>query len=317
MAPAPIGPGQAYEVRFGAAPGHFLSFATMMVQSNDLFYAPAGAGIDLYPSGTPLSGDVTDQVMLWDAGTEANEEPGLGMNQAPRQAGPDTGPADSDNTVRLVDDGYTYPAVAEVIEATLTDHGGGEFTLRLENVSDSSTLQPSTGPSVAVPMAPGVFVVHAAADPFFTAGMADAGDGLEPWPRTAIRRPWPPPWLPAPAWPRPWRPASSPFTMAACRCSPAVWTARWASRPWPRMATPHPVDHRGRRGCRVDRRRVRHARRRRRSRPAAAGRAVPVRGDGPRRATASPWRPCSSRAMTSSSPSATPAWPCSTATTCP
>jgi hypothetical protein len=177
--PAPIGPGQAYEVRFGAAPGHYLSFATMMVQSNDLFFAPDGMGVELYPAGTPLAGDITAQVMLWDAGTEANEEPGLGVNQAPRQSGADTGPADGEATVRLVDDGYTYPAVSAVLQATVTYEGGGEFTLRLENVSDSSTLQPSTGPSVAVPMAPGVFAVHTAADPFFTVGMADAGDGLE------------------------------------------------------------------------------------------------------------------------------------------
>jgi len=115
--PAPIGPGGAYELRFGAAPGHMLSFATMMVQSNDLFYAPDGDGIALYDGDTPVTGDVTGQLMLWDAGTEANEEPGLGLNQAPRQGDPNMGPADSDNTVHLVDDGYTYPAVSEVVEA--------------------------------------------------------------------------------------------------------------------------------------------------------------------------------------------------------
>ncbi|MCB1184668.1 spondin domain-containing protein [bacterium] len=177
--PAPIFPGEAYEMSFGAAPGHRLSFATMMVQSNDLFYAPDGNGIALYNGTTPVTGDVTAQLMLWDAGTEANEEPGLGANQAPRQAGADTGPADGDTTVRLVNDGYTYPAVADVIEATLTYDGGGMFTLRIENVSDSSTLMPSSGPSLPVPLAPGVFVVHATADPLFTAGMADAGLGLE------------------------------------------------------------------------------------------------------------------------------------------
>ncbi len=177
--PAPIGPGGAYEVRFGAAPGHKLSFATMMVQSNDLFYAPDGGGIELYDGTTPNSGDVTGQLMLWDAGTEANEEPGLGANQAPRQGGADIGPADGDNSVRLVDDGYTYPAVADVIAATLTSHGAGEFTLRIENVSDDQTLMPSSGPSLAVPLAPGVFVIHTTNDPLFSAGMAERSNGLE------------------------------------------------------------------------------------------------------------------------------------------
>ena len=50
--------------------------------------------------------DVTDQVLLWDAGSEANEEPGAGPNQAPRQGGANTGAKDPDNTVRLVQDGW-------------------------------------------------------------------------------------------------------------------------------------------------------------------------------------------------------------------
>ena len=165
--PGAITAGGAYEVRFGAGPGHRLSFATMLVQSNDLFYAPGGAGLDLYPGGNALSGDITNQVMLWDAGTEANEMPGTGPNQAPRQAGPNTGPADSDNTVRLVNDAFMYPATASVVEVMLTAHGEGEFTLRVENVSTDQI------------MAPGVFVVHSGGNPIFTAGMANVGEGLE------------------------------------------------------------------------------------------------------------------------------------------
>jgi len=178
-APAPISPGGAYEVSFGAVPGHRLSFATMMVQSNDVFYAPDGNGIELYSSGTPVTGDVTAQIALWDAGTELNQEPGLGADQAPRQSGADTGAADPDDTVRLVDDAWTYPAVADVIEATLAYEGEGVFTLRIENVSDGSTLTPSSGPSLAVPLSPGVFVVHSTPDPLFSVGVAETSDGLE------------------------------------------------------------------------------------------------------------------------------------------
>ena len=73
--PAPLFPGQMYEFEFHAASGSHLSFATMFVQSNDLFYAPGEMGIPLYNmDGTPVSGDVTDQLYLWDAGTEMNEE---------------------------------------------------------------------------------------------------------------------------------------------------------------------------------------------------------------------------------------------------
>ena len=170
--PGPAMPGQAYEFTFGANPGDMLSFATMMVQSNDLFYAPDGGGIALFDGSTPVQGDVTSQVMLWDAGTEMNEVPGEGANQAPRQTGADTGAADGDSSVRLVNDGYTYPAVNQVIQVTLTHLGDHLFRARLENVSSAGTLM-TMGGGVAVPLAPGVFTVHTADNPLFVAGMAD------------------------------------------------------------------------------------------------------------------------------------------------
>ena len=93
----------------------------MFVQSNDLFYAPNGMGIKLFnQNGSPVVGDITSQIIFWDAGTEMNELPGFGLNQAPRQSGPDTG-ADENGTVRLVNDGFNYPSVSEVIRVTITN----------------------------------------------------------------------------------------------------------------------------------------------------------------------------------------------------
>jgi len=123
--PAPIGPGEAYEFTVEAHDGQHLSLATMFVQSNDLFYAPAEEGIPLYEMEEPVDGDVTDRLALWDAGTEENEEPGVGEHQAPRQMETDSGP-DEDGTVRPiddVDDGYDYPAVGDVVEVTITPGG--------------------------------------------------------------------------------------------------------------------------------------------------------------------------------------------------
>jgi hypothetical protein len=178
--PAPIGPGGAYSFTFDASPGHYVSFATMFVPSNDLFYAPGEMGIALYDGGgVPLEGDVTDQVMLWDAGTEVNQEPGVGPDQPQRQSGANTGDPDSDNTVRLVSDGFTYPAASDVISVALMYNGGTSFSVRIENVSTSETLKPSDGSMQAVPLAPGVFVVHTEEAPLFTSGMADRGLGLE------------------------------------------------------------------------------------------------------------------------------------------
>lgn len=178
--PGPLLPGGTYQFEFDAAPGSYLSFATMFVQSNDLFYAPAESGIALYDDmGNPVSGDLTDQLLLWDAGTELNQPPGEGADQAPLQSGPNMGAADPDNTVRLVNDGYDYPMTSEVVRFTLTHNGGTSFTAEIENVSTGSTLALSTGATVPVPLAPGVFVVHTMPAPLFTAGEMDRGDGLE------------------------------------------------------------------------------------------------------------------------------------------
>lgn len=166
----PALPGNSYTANFYAAPGSNLSFATMFVQSNDLFFGPDEAGIPLYDdAGNPITGDVTDLVQLWDAGTEADQPIGEGADQAPRQAGPDTGDDDPDNTVRLVTEGL--PAVNELIAVTLEAGENGHFTLNIENISEASAA-----PS---PLAPGVFIVHTNPAPYFTTGEADRGEGLE------------------------------------------------------------------------------------------------------------------------------------------
>ena len=166
-------PGETLSFSFNAGIGSYLSFATMFVQSNDLFYGFSDQGLRLYDdNGVAVTGDVTGMVNLWDAGTEVNEEPGVGPNQAPRQSGPNTGP-DENGTVELianVNDGFSYPAVADVIKVMLSHQGNTEFTVTIENVSASASL--------STPLAPGVWVVHNDQVQLFTAGMT-APDGLE------------------------------------------------------------------------------------------------------------------------------------------
>ena len=121
--PGDIEPGGAYEFKVTAKPGERLTIATMFVQSNDLFYAPRGEGVALFDnSGKPIAGDITSQILLWDAGTEVNEEPGLGPNQAPLQSAPNTGPAEHGvvRPIGEVKDGFHYPSVAEVLRVTIT-----------------------------------------------------------------------------------------------------------------------------------------------------------------------------------------------------
>ena len=110
--------GDSYEFEVTAsAATPYLSFATMLVQSNDLFLAPAGQGIALFDKDGKAIGlkNVTHELLLWDAGTEANEEPGTGPYQAPRQSVANTGPSDVNATVRPVDDESEYPDIADLV----------------------------------------------------------------------------------------------------------------------------------------------------------------------------------------------------------
>ena len=167
------GPGGSYSYTFNAGKGTYLSFASMFVQSNDLFYGFGDTGLALYDdNGDAVTGDVTSEVMLWDAGTEVNQEPGVGTDQAPRQSGANTG-AEENGSVKLiadVNDGYNYPATAEVIKIELSHDGGTEFTVTVTNVSDGFAFQ--------TPVAPGVWVVHNSGMPIFTENEASM-NGLE------------------------------------------------------------------------------------------------------------------------------------------
>ena len=124
MAAGPIRPGDSYEFTVTAAPGMKLFMAQMFGQSNDWFYAPGANGIALFDSkGMPVSGDITDQLYLWDAGTEKDEEIGIGPNQGPRQKGPNTGEAEQ-GVVHRVGDARWAGKNKEFFRITITPEGG-------------------------------------------------------------------------------------------------------------------------------------------------------------------------------------------------
>lgn len=171
--------GNTYAFEFEAGPGARLSFATMMVHSNDLFYAPGPGGIELWDGHEQKTGNITGQIQLWDAGTEMNEEPGEGMNQ-PLHGGSATGEADPNPMVRLADDEWgTLPPVDSVITVMLESTGPTSFRVTIENISKDHTLVTVRGLCLEVPLAPGVFVIHYDDAPLFTPGMPDRGHGLE------------------------------------------------------------------------------------------------------------------------------------------
>ncbi|NNC15885.1 hypothetical protein HRD49_06680 [Corallococcus exiguus] len=190
--PGPLAPGDTYEFSFTAGRNHRLSFAAMFGASNDWFFGTEPRGIPLYSAdGQPVTGNVTSQVVLWDAGTEVNEEPAVGAHTAPKQATSTDGPGINDfnsNNVRRVGTQpvlssglpFNLPPLATMIRVQLAhDAATQRFTVRIENVSDDrNTLSTSEGIK-PVRISPGVWVVGAGNEPLFTEGQPDRGQGLE------------------------------------------------------------------------------------------------------------------------------------------
>lgn len=180
--PGPATPGKSYEFTINAGLSQSLSFVTMLAATNDLFFGPGDSGIALYDeNGDPISGDVTDQVYLWDAGTEVNEEPAVGPNTVTNQDAPNTGEDENGNVMKIEDvtNGFEfdYPDVSEMIKVSITHVEGTEFTVTIEDLP-GAMLSTSEGDVVA-PISPGVWVVHNGDNPLYTEGSPDLGQGVE------------------------------------------------------------------------------------------------------------------------------------------
>lgn len=124
MGAGPIRPGDSYEYSFTAMPGAKLFTTMMFGQSNDWFYSPDGNGIALFDAkGNPISADVTEKLILWNAGTEVDEEIGIGPNQGPRQKGMNTG-VDEHGVVHRVNETRWTGKNAEFFRVTITAEQG-------------------------------------------------------------------------------------------------------------------------------------------------------------------------------------------------
>ncbi len=183
----PAGSGQSFEIAFTAGKGQAVSFVSMLGESNDWFFAPGPAGIALHDAeGMPVTGDVTAQVALWNAGTEVDQEPGVGADTGPHQMTPEQGAPDGEPTVRelgaavMLADGSAFmvPAIATMLKATLMYQGNQMFSLRIENVSTDTTLQTSQG-ARSIHLSPPLWALHLRTAPLFTPGSADRDQGLE------------------------------------------------------------------------------------------------------------------------------------------
>ena len=115
--------GQHYEFAISARKGDRLSVAMMVAQSNDGLIATGGNGIELFDSaGSPINGDVTSLLSLWDAGTEVSEDPGVGPNQGLRQGAPHAGDPER-RPVRPMSEaefGQRWPPPKQLVRVTIT-----------------------------------------------------------------------------------------------------------------------------------------------------------------------------------------------------
>lgn len=159
-------PGQEIQITFNAMKGQTLMFATMYGNSWDLFFAPENPGIKLFESnGDPVTGDISDQVKLWDAGTKKNNDPRRNKKGQPRE--------DEDRQVTEIngkDGTYDYPPAGEMMKLNLAyDAAASRFTLTMRNNTNATKVQ--------TPFSTGVWAVSNAFDgkpvnekPLFDAG---------------------------------------------------------------------------------------------------------------------------------------------------
>lgn len=169
--PPVIFPGQSTSFSFSAAKNQRLTFATMYGWSNDLFFAPENPGIKLYnDDGSPITGDVSAQIKLWDNGTRVNEAPGSAvmhpgaMEKTPRNI----------KEVNGMDDyGNTYLAASKLMQVSLVYNGNSTFTLTITNKSGGTANE--------TPFSPGVWAISYVAggnlllpEPIYSAGKPTA-----------------------------------------------------------------------------------------------------------------------------------------------
>lgn len=120
-----IAPGESATFTVTAKPGTRLQIETMFVQSNDFFYAFGDEGLQLFQNSKPVSGDVTSELVLYDAGTEGDTPPGTGDFQKPVQSPGATnfGPDDPIKEILPAMEKhpeFNIPPASKVIKVTVT-----------------------------------------------------------------------------------------------------------------------------------------------------------------------------------------------------
>ncbi|SKB50539.1 spondin domain-containing protein [Dyadobacter psychrophilus] len=167
--PPVILPGQSVSFSFSAAKNQRLTFATMYGWSNDLFFAPENPGIRLYgDDGTPVTGDVSAQIKLWDNGSRMNAAPGATLVH-PGTA--ESAPKNIKEVMGIDDYGHAFLPAAQLMNVSLKYDGSSRFTVTIKNESGGTTNE--------TPFSPGVWAISYTAgtdfllpEPIYSSGKA-------------------------------------------------------------------------------------------------------------------------------------------------
>jgi hypothetical protein len=139
-----------------------VSIAASLAATNDAFIAPFPVGVAFLDddgaarSNDDIEDDFRRQLVVWDAGTEANEVPGVGANTQAVQTAPGDGPADTDATIRPYSDitnDLSGPSVGGFLSVEIVNGtAAGEFDVTITNTSDT-TAYPGT-------LSPPLWTIH-------------------------------------------------------------------------------------------------------------------------------------------------------------
>jgi hypothetical protein len=167
--PALLAPKQRYEFEVEVAPGARFQLVSMFAESNDAFVSFVPGGIPLWTEdGEVLDGDRSDELLLWDAGTEFNEVPGVGVTQLPRQVAPGIGAAEDGVVTRIVSagevsgvgpNGHKFPAPDRFAAVEIEHVEAWLFRVTLTNVSPPDLLPVPISLDRPARLSPGVYAV--------------------------------------------------------------------------------------------------------------------------------------------------------------
>lgn len=144
----PLLPGNRYSFHVQADDVyHYLSLAAMVVQTNDVFLAPVSA-VSLKDdkgqnrSASEIEQELTSRLALFDAGSEKNEVPGVGLHQAPRQAAPNIGDDEMGTVQRYADtnNDLQHNTLGGIVDITVYNQDANSLRFVITNNSDQSAF---------------------------------------------------------------------------------------------------------------------------------------------------------------------------------